>query len=260
MPSSAMNPRGKTTARTTALVRRISTETKHSLKTTEFAAYVVAVIGVLVASAIAGESSDFGTQEEWLYVILLTIGYMVSRGLAKAGSRDFYDDNNNRGQHPDGLQVGQRRDWDGSHGTDHPVLLASGTSDPSSARAQGPQPGAGTQSSSGRPAWHIPLAAGVAGGILGLIIGAAAGGTSDPTASEEYQALAADLDETESRLDATEAELEDTESALGDLSKREDQLAKRKKDLDERARKLDAAAQAGEKREGRRRDQPGDRR
>jgi hypothetical protein len=24
---------------------------------------------------------------------LLTIGYMISRGLAKSGSRDFYDDN-----------------------------------------------------------------------------------------------------------------------------------------------------------------------
>jgi hypothetical protein len=26
----------------------------------------------------------------WLYVTLLTIGYMISRGLAKAGSRDPY--------------------------------------------------------------------------------------------------------------------------------------------------------------------------
>jgi hypothetical protein len=26
-------------------------------------------------------------------VSLLTIGYMISRGLAKSGSRDFYDDN-----------------------------------------------------------------------------------------------------------------------------------------------------------------------
>ena len=73
-------------------VRRISTETKASVKTSELIAYVVAVIAVLVASAIADESSDFGTQEAWFYVTLLTIGYMVSRGLAKSGSRDYYDD------------------------------------------------------------------------------------------------------------------------------------------------------------------------
>ena len=73
--------------------RRVSTETKSSYKTTEFFAYLAAVIGVLVASAIV-DVSDFGTQEAWFYVTLLTIGYMVSRGLAKSGSRDFYDDDN----------------------------------------------------------------------------------------------------------------------------------------------------------------------
>jgi hypothetical protein len=71
--------------------RRISTETKSSYKTTELIAYVVAVVAVLVASAVT-DTSDFGTQEAWFYVTLLTIGYMVSRGLAKSGSRDYYDD------------------------------------------------------------------------------------------------------------------------------------------------------------------------
>jgi hypothetical protein len=70
---------------------RISTETKASFKTTEFFAYIAAVIGVLVASAVV-DGTDFGAQKAWFYVTLLTIGYMVSRGLAKAGSRDFYDD------------------------------------------------------------------------------------------------------------------------------------------------------------------------
>ena len=79
----------------TAPARRVSSETKNALKTTEFIAYVVAVIGVLIASAIADEASDFGAQEAWLYVSLLTIGYMVSRGLAKSGSRDFYNDDHN---------------------------------------------------------------------------------------------------------------------------------------------------------------------
>jgi biotin transporter BioY len=57
--------------------RRVSTETKASFKTTELIAYVATVIGVLVAAAIADESSDFGTQEAWFYVSLLTIGYPV---------------------------------------------------------------------------------------------------------------------------------------------------------------------------------------
>ena len=75
--------------------RRVSTETKASFKTTELIAYIVTVVGVLVAAAMADESSDFGTQEAWFYVSLLTIGYMISRGLAKSGSRDFYDDGSN---------------------------------------------------------------------------------------------------------------------------------------------------------------------
>jgi hypothetical protein len=80
--------------RDTTVARRISTETKSSYKTTELIAYVVAVIGVLVASALT-DTSDFGTQEAWFYVTLLTIGYMISRGLAKSGSRDYYDDETN---------------------------------------------------------------------------------------------------------------------------------------------------------------------
>ena len=75
----------------TDTVRRVSTETKASFKTTELIAYVVAVVGVLVASAMV-DKSDFGAQEAWFYVTLLTIGYMVSRGLAKSGAREYYDE------------------------------------------------------------------------------------------------------------------------------------------------------------------------
>ena len=80
--------------------RRVSTETKASFKTTELIAYLVAVVGVLIASAVT-DKSDFGTQEAWFYITLLTIGYMVSRGLAKAGSRDFYDDGATARSHDD---------------------------------------------------------------------------------------------------------------------------------------------------------------
>ena len=71
--------------RTRAQTRRPSAETKASLKTTEPAAYVAALIGVLVAAATT-DASDFGTQEAWFYVVLLTIGDMVSRGLASSAA------------------------------------------------------------------------------------------------------------------------------------------------------------------------------
>ncbi len=80
-----------TGARSTTTARRVSTETKASFKTTELIAYLVGVVGVLVASALV-DASDFGAQEAWFYVTQLTIGYMVSRGLAKSGAREYYDE------------------------------------------------------------------------------------------------------------------------------------------------------------------------
>jgi hypothetical protein len=72
-------------------VRR-STETKAAVKTTELIAYVVAVVGVLIAALVVDEANagGFGAKQAWLYVTILTVGYMVSRGLAKSGSRDPY--------------------------------------------------------------------------------------------------------------------------------------------------------------------------
>jgi hypothetical protein len=65
-------------------------ETKPAVKTTEFVVYVLAVVGVLLASALVGDTEGRGdvflADQAWFYVTLLTIGYMISRGLAKAGS------------------------------------------------------------------------------------------------------------------------------------------------------------------------------
>ena len=76
--------------------RRVSTETKASFKTTELVAYLAAVVGVLIASAMVDDDEGFSANQAWFYVTLLTIGYMVSRGLAKSGSREPYDDTVNR--------------------------------------------------------------------------------------------------------------------------------------------------------------------
>jgi cell division septation protein DedD len=74
---------------------RRSIETKAAFKTTEFVVFLVAVAGVLVASYLVGETDGRGdpfvADKAWFYVTLLTIGYTISRGLAKAGSRDHYD-------------------------------------------------------------------------------------------------------------------------------------------------------------------------
>jgi hypothetical protein len=67
-----------------------STETKSAYKTTELIVYVLAVLGVLIASMIVDQS--FGADPAWRYVTYLTVGYMISRGLAKAGSREPYTD------------------------------------------------------------------------------------------------------------------------------------------------------------------------
>jgi hypothetical protein len=73
--------------------RRLSTETKAAFKTTEFFSYLAVLAGVLIAGAMV-DSSDaggYGARQVWLYATILTVGYMVSRGLAKSGSRDPYD-------------------------------------------------------------------------------------------------------------------------------------------------------------------------
>jgi len=75
--------------------RRISTETKSAFKTTELIAYVVTALAVLIAAAMVDENEDgqgFGADRAWMYVTILTVGYLVSRGLAKSGSREPYDD------------------------------------------------------------------------------------------------------------------------------------------------------------------------
>src|SRR4051794_879423 len=74
---------------------RRATETKAAFKTTEFVAYIVAVVGVLVASLLVdssdGHADYFRADKAWFYIVILTVGYLGSRGLAKSGSREHYD-------------------------------------------------------------------------------------------------------------------------------------------------------------------------
>jgi hypothetical protein len=78
------------------IVRRLATETKAAVKTTEFYAYIVVLAGILIAGlatkAGSGHDDRFLSKQVWLYATILTVGYMVSRGLAKSGSSEPYND------------------------------------------------------------------------------------------------------------------------------------------------------------------------
>ena len=64
--------------------RRTSDETKLSLKTTEFWAMAGLIVAILAASAV---SDSLGDVRAWTLVAAIGIGYMISRGLAKSGTK-----------------------------------------------------------------------------------------------------------------------------------------------------------------------------
>jgi hypothetical protein len=70
------------------LDRRRFVETKWAFKTTELLALILGAVGILVA---AWYTDNLDANRAWGYVTALTIGYLVSRGLAKAG-KGTYDD------------------------------------------------------------------------------------------------------------------------------------------------------------------------
>jgi hypothetical protein len=59
-------------------------ETKLSLKTTEFWAMAGIIAAILVASAVSDSLNDV---RAWTLVAVVGVGYMISRGLAKSGSK-----------------------------------------------------------------------------------------------------------------------------------------------------------------------------
>ena len=76
-------------------VRRLRTETKQALKTTEFWAMVGVIVAILVSAAAikggdTGGTDEFIARNAWLYVSIVAGAYIVSRGLAKSGSSEPY--------------------------------------------------------------------------------------------------------------------------------------------------------------------------
>ncbi len=63
------------------------TETKSFFRTSEFWFAVLGVAGVLLAAHIEGADS-MSRDDGWRYATFILIGYMISRGLAKAGTKE----------------------------------------------------------------------------------------------------------------------------------------------------------------------------
>jgi hypothetical protein len=64
-------------------------ETKPFFLTSEFVAAVLTIAGVAITAA---SSDAFGAWRAWILISAITVGYMVSRGIAKSGTRSHADD------------------------------------------------------------------------------------------------------------------------------------------------------------------------
>jgi hypothetical protein len=81
-------------------IARLSTETKQAFKTTEFWMTLAIMGGILIASAFIGDDDSggggsgggdvFNAFRAWVLITGIGAAYVISRGLAKAGSRDPY--------------------------------------------------------------------------------------------------------------------------------------------------------------------------
>jgi hypothetical protein len=71
--------------------KRPWSETKPFFMTSEFLTLIAAIAGVAIAM---GVSDLLDANRGWLLITILAVGYMVSRGLAKSGTRDPNPDRN----------------------------------------------------------------------------------------------------------------------------------------------------------------------
>ena len=64
-------------------------ETKPFFLTSEFVGAVLAIAGIAITAA---ASDAFGAWRAWILISAITVGYMISRGIAKSGTRSHADD------------------------------------------------------------------------------------------------------------------------------------------------------------------------
>jgi hypothetical protein len=68
----------------------VSAGSQSAYVTVELILYLLASIGIFITAAVIDENGSgqgFGASEAWFYVTLLTVGFLISRGLAKLGGR-----------------------------------------------------------------------------------------------------------------------------------------------------------------------------
>ncbi|MBJ2119746.1 hypothetical protein I6N91_01980 [Arthrobacter sp. MSA 4-2] len=79
---------------TLRVVDRRSTETKAAAKPTEFVAHVSSVPATALTALLVGDGGEgqdeFNADDAMRLIAFLTIGYIVSRGLATSGNREHY--------------------------------------------------------------------------------------------------------------------------------------------------------------------------
>ncbi len=71
------------------LRRQYPIETKPFFLTSEFVGAVLAIAGIAITAA---SSDAFGAWRAWILITAITVGYLVSRGIAKSGTRSHADD------------------------------------------------------------------------------------------------------------------------------------------------------------------------
>jgi hypothetical protein len=70
--------------------RRTFTETKSGFKTSEFLLTLAAIVAIVVAVYVG--DADLDATDGWRYASWVAAAYIVSRGLAKLGTREPYTD------------------------------------------------------------------------------------------------------------------------------------------------------------------------
>jgi len=74
--------------------RHTYTETKLGTKTTEFYVMILAIAGILIGAFRSGDDS-FSVAEGFQYATFVAVAYIISRGLAKLGTREPYTEDRN---------------------------------------------------------------------------------------------------------------------------------------------------------------------
>lgn len=69
--------------------RQFPIETKPFFLTSEFVGAVLAIAGIAITAA---ASDSFGAWRAWILITAVVVGYMVSRGIAKSGTRSNSSD------------------------------------------------------------------------------------------------------------------------------------------------------------------------